>query len=126
MLKNTKAMKKTIVIGASDNPERYSYKATIALQKHNHEVIPVGIRKGKINEIEIITEKNFFSDIDTVTLYVGPQNQAAWEDYIFSLKPKRVIFNPGTENPDFESRLSQKGIEPIEACTLVMLSIGNY
>jgi predicted CoA-binding protein len=118
--------KKTVVIGASDNPERYSYKATIALQKHNHEVIPIGIRKGIINGLEIIMDKPVISDIDTVTLYVGPQNQDAWKEYILSLKPKRVIFNPGTENSEFEKQLLEHSIEPVEACTLVMLSIGNY
>jgi predicted CoA-binding protein len=118
--------KKTVVIGASDNPERYSYKATIALQKHNHEVIPIGIRKGIINGLEIILDKPIVSDVDTVTLYVGPQNQDAWKEYILSLKPKRVIFNPGTENDEFEKQLKEHSIEPVEACTLVMLSIGNY
>ena len=118
--------KKTVVIGASDNPERYSYKATIALQKHNHEVIHIGIRKGIINGLEIIMDKPVISDIDTVTLYVGPQNQDAWKEYILSLKPKRVIFNPGTENSEFEKQLLEHSIEPVEACTLVMLSIGNY
>lgn len=118
--------KKTVVIGASENPERYSYKATIALQKHNHEVIPVGLRLGKINGLEIKTDKPTIENVETVTLYVGPQNQEAWQDYIISLHPKRVIFNPGTENSAFEKMLSEKGIEPVEACTLVMLSIGNY
>jgi predicted CoA-binding protein len=118
--------KKTVVIGASDNTERYSYKATIALQKHNHEVIPIGIRKGNINGIEIILERPIVNDVDTVTLYVGPQNQDSWKEYIINLKPKRVIFNPGTENSEFEKQLIEHSIEPIEACTLVMLSIGNY
>ncbi|MBK7183994.1 MAG: CoA-binding protein [Bacteroidetes bacterium] len=118
--------KKTVVIGASDNPERYAYKATIALQKHNHEVVPIGIRTGIINGLEIILDKPIVPDVDTVTLYVGPQNQDAWKEYILSLKPKRVIFNPGTENPEFEKQLQEHSIEPVEACTLVMLSIGNY
>ena len=118
--------KKTVVIGASDNPERYSYKATISLQNHKHEVIPVGIRAGKINELQIVLNKPVLKNVDTVTLYVGPQNQGAWQDYILSLKPKRVIFNPGTENPKLQLLLSENGIEPVEACTLVLLSIGNY
>ncbi len=118
--------KKTVIIGASDNPERYAYKATIALQKHGYEAIPIGLRSGTINGIEILKEKIAVNDIDTVTLYVGPKNQESWKEYIFSLKPKRVVFNPGTENPEFETELQRKGIETIEACTLVMLSIGNY
>ena len=118
--------KKTVVIGASDKPERYAYKATMALQKHAHEVIPVGLRDGVINGIDIVKGKPDIKDVDTVTLYVGPQNQADWMDYVIGLHPKRVIFNPGTENPEFENLLQKNNIEPIEACTLVMLSIGNY
>lgn len=118
--------KKTVVIGASTKPERYAYKATMALQKHDHEVVPVGIKEGEINGIKILLGKPDLKDIDTVTLYIGPQNQPEWFDYIINLKPKRVIFNPGTENPEFENLLKTNNIEPIEACTLVMLSIGNY
>lgn len=118
--------KKTIVIGASTNPERYAYKAVLALQKHNHEVVPVGLKTGEINGIKIFNDKPSVENVDTVTLYVGPQNQEAWQEYIFSLNPKRIVFNPGTENPEFEKLAQSKGIETIEACTLVMLSIGNY
>ncbi len=118
--------KRTVIIGASDKPVRYAYKATIALQNHGHEAIPVGLRPGQINGIEITKEKLLINNVDTVTLYVGPQNQESWKEYVISLKPKRVIFNPGTENPEFEAELQKKGIETIEACTLVMLSIGNY
>jgi len=119
-------MKKTVVIGASENPDRYAYKATIALQSHRHQVVPVGLKEGEINGIKILKDKPPVEDVDTVTLYVGPQNQPAWYDYILSLKPKRVIFNPGTENEEFEKKLKENKIEPVEACTLVMLSIGNY
>ena len=118
--------KSTVVIGASNNPERYAYKASIALQKHNHTVFPVGIREGKINNLDIITNKDKIDNVDTITMYVGAANQPAWYDYIFSLEPKRIIFNPGAENPELENIASAKGIECIEACTLVMLSIGNY
>lgn len=122
-------MKKTVVIGATDNPERYAYKATIALQNKNHEVVPVGMKDGVINGLKIVnytTSKDVFTGVDTVTLYVGPKNQPAWYDYVLSLKPKRVVFNPGTENPEFEQLLQKNNIETIEACTLVMLSVGNY
>jgi predicted CoA-binding protein len=118
--------KKTVVIGASDNPEKYSYKATIALQKNNHEVIPVGIREGIINGITIITGKPIVTDVDTVTLYVGAKNQPDWFDYVIGLKPKRVVFNPGTENPEFEQLLQKNNIATTEACTLVLLAIGDY
>lgn len=122
-------MKKTVVIGATDNPERYAYKATIALQNKNHEVVPVGMKDGEINGLKIVnytTSKEVFTGVDTVTLYVGPKNQPAWYDYVLSLKPKRVVFNPGTENPEFEQLLQENNIETVEACTLVMLSVGNY
>ena len=119
-------MKKTVVIGASPNPARYSYMATNMLSEKGHEVIPVGIRKGKINSHDIFVDQPVVENIDTVTLYVGPQNQGYWEEYIFSLNPKRIIFNPGTENSDFEKKVREKGIESIRACTLVMLSIGSY
>lgn len=118
--------KTTVIIGASSNEERYSYKATVSLLKHGHKVYPVGIKSGKILDEEIITTKPEIEQVDTVTLYVGPQNQASWKDYIFSLQPKRIIFNPGTENRDFVKEAEAKGIECVEACTLVMLSIGNY
>ncbi len=118
--------KPTVVIGASPNTDRYSYKATVSLQKHQHSVFPIGIRKGEINDLDIITTQPLLENIDTVTLYVGKENQAAWMDYIFSLKPKRIIFNPGTENKEFVELAESKGIEAIEACTLVLLSINQY
>ena len=118
--------KPTVVIGASPNTDRYSYKATVSLQKHQHSVFPIGIRNGEINDLDIITTQPLLENIDTVTLYVGKENQAAWMDYIFSLKPKRIIFNPGTENKEFVKLAESKGIEAIEACTLVLLSISQY
>ena len=118
--------KKTVVIGASDNPARYAYLATQSLHRHQHEVIPVGLREGEISGIKILKGQPAIDNVDTVTLYVGPQHQPFWQDYILSLKPKRVIFNPGTENPGFEARLQKENIEPVEACTLFLLSIGTY
>ena len=118
--------KKTVIIGASTDKSRYSYKAVIALQNNKHEAIPVGIKSGEINGSKIITEKNSILGVDTVTMYVGPQNQPFWYDYILSLNPKRVIFNPGAENPAFEEMLVNKGIEVEQACTLVLLSTGQY
>lgn len=118
--------KHTVVIGASPNPDRYSYKATVSLLNYGHKVYPIGLRSGSINSVSIITERPEIQNVDTVTMYVGPQNQLGWEDYILSLNPKRIIFNPGTENPEFKAKAEALGIECIEACTLVMLSIGNY
>ncbi len=122
MLKN----KTTVVIGASPNTDRYSYKATFSLLKHGYTVYPVGLRNGKIHGLDIITDKPEIKDVDTVTLYVGPAHQDAWIDYILSLKPKRIIFNLGAENAAFESLAESKGIETLHACTLVMLAINEY
>lgn len=119
-------MKKTLIIGASDNSERYAYKAAEKLLKYGHEIELEGIRKGIVFGKEISVDKITYSNIDTITLYVGPKNQLSWYDYILSINPKRIIFNPGTENPELVQLTENKGIECIEACTLVMLSIGNY
>jgi hypothetical protein len=118
--------KNTLLIGASENPERYSYKAIVSLKKHEHPVTALGIKEGAIGETKFITNKPQLTNIDTVTLYINPKNQIEWMDYILSLNPKRIIFNPGTENLEFNKIASAKGIDCVEACTLVMLSIGNY
>lgn len=118
--------KPTVVIGASPNVDRYSYKATVSLQNHQHTVYPIGIKKGFINGLEIINTKPELLDIDTITLYIGPENQPQWYDYIVSLKPKRIIFNPGTENSELIAIAQTNGIETEIACTLVLLSINNY
>jgi predicted CoA-binding protein len=118
--------KKTVVIGASGNPERYAYRATVQLNKHGHPVIPVGLRDDLIADIKVLKGFPPVKDVDTVTLYVGPANQPYWYDYILELKPKRIIFNPGTENPELEQMARNKGIEVQEACTLVLLSLGDY
>lgn len=118
--------KPTAIIGASSNPERSAYLATQRLKKHGHTVFPVGIKEGEIEGEKVLTDRPQLKDIHTVTLYVGPANQPTWIDYIYSLHPKRIIFNPGTENPDFYKAASEKGIECIEACTLVMLSVDAF
>lgn len=117
---------KTLVTGASTNPERYSYKAIHALRSHGHEVVAHGLKSGTVSDVQIETEWNPKWDVDTVTLYLGPKNQEAFYQSIIDLKPRRVIFNPGTENPVFENLLTQNGIYCEIACTLVLLSIGNY
>lgn len=119
-------MKKTLVIGASENPERYSNKAIRALLTHHHEVVALGLKKGSVQNVEFHTEKEAFKNIDTVTLYVGPRNQPEYYDYIIELKPRRVIFNPGTENPEFISKLKSAGIYPETACTLILLATDQY
>lgn len=118
--------KKTLVIGASDKPERYSYLAINRLVANHHPVIAIGQRAGTVKNIPIIQGMPPLDNIDTVTLYLNPFNQKPYYDYIISLKPKRIIFNPGTENEDLELLAKQHGIEAIEACTLVLLSTGQY
>jgi predicted CoA-binding protein len=119
-------MKKTLVIGASENPDRYSNRAIRALVAHQHEVVAIGLRKGQVQGVSFDAEKKAFDKIDTVTLYVGPQNQPEYYQYILSLKPQRVIFNPGTENPEFINLLITAGIHTEIACTLVLLSTSQY
>lgn len=119
-------MKKTVVLGASPNPDRYSYEATLRLRAAHHEVIPIGMRGGKIDGVDIITDRPLIDAVDTVTLYIGPQNQHEWESYILALKPRRVIFNPGTVNTELIDTLTKAGIETEVACTLVLLSLNAY
>lgn len=119
--------KRTAVIGASPNEHRYSYRAVQMLKSRGHDVLALGNRKGEIGNQEIVTDwPKLVEDLDTVTLYVGPQHQPPLYDYIFELKPKRIIFNPGTENNELVELAREKGIETEYACTLVMLSVGNY
>ena len=118
--------KKTLVLGASENPERYSNKAIHRLREHKHPVVAIGNRAGKVEDVDIIKEHPDMNDIDTVTLYLNPDNQKAYYDYILSLKPKRIIFNPGTENDELELKAKQAGIKVQEACTLVLLGTGQY
>lgn len=118
--------KTTLIIGASVNVERYSYKAILSLTYHKHPIIAFGQRKGEVNGVNIETDWNPNWHVDTVTLYINPQIQKDYYDKIIQLSPKRVIFNPGTENYEFQTRLVEKGIKFENACTLVLLSIGNY
>lgn len=119
-------MKKTLVIGASENPERYSNKAIHSLLHHGHEVVAIGLKPGAVEVVRFDAEKKAYKDVDTVTLYVGPKNQPEYYDYIIGLKPRRVIFNPGTENPEFIEKLKAAGIHPEVACSLVLLSTGQF
>lgn len=118
--------KPTVVLGASTNPERYSYIAAHRLMGHGHPIWPVGVKKGSINGVEIINEPSIISGVDTITLYLNPTHQENWQSFIMGCQPKRVIFNPGTENPSFAKELQDLGIEATEACTLVLLSTDQY
>lgn len=120
--------KKTVIIGATTNPSRYAYLAAGMLTEYKHEIVPIGLKKGEVygKQILLINERPFVKDVDTVTLYIGPQHQPEHYDYILSLKPKRVIFNPGTENEEFEKLLTEAGSETLQTCTLVMLRSYQY
>ena len=118
--------KKTLVLGASANPARYSYLAINRLKNNRHPVVAIGKRKGMVDGIPIETEKINMEDIDTITLYLNPANQKEYYDYIIALHPNRIIFNPGTENDELANLAVKNNIIPVEACTLVMLSTGQY
>lgn len=118
--------KTTLVIGASLKPERYSNIAIKRLRRYNHEVKAFGLKTGVVEDVSIDTELMPYKEIDTVTLYLNPQRQKPYYDYIIGLSPKRIIFNPGTENPEFYNILEQHNIDYEVACTLVLLSTEQY
>ena len=119
-------MKKTLVLGASPNPIRFSHKAVKSLVRHGHDVIPIGIRNGDIMWQKIIIGKPNVKDIDTVTLYLNPENQKDYYKYIIQLAPKRIIFNPGSENQELIELAMKNNIEVSIACTLIMLNTNKY
>ncbi len=118
--------KKTLVLGASANPSRYSYMAINALTRREHPVVAVGLKEAEVAGVKIQTKQVPFTNVDTVTLYLNPQRQKEYYNYILGLEPKRVIFNPGTENPEFYQLLRANGVEVEVACTLILLSSGQY
>ena len=120
-------LKKTLVLGASPNPSRFSYKAVVYLQQSGHPVVAAGKRAGSIGNTIIRTDSPAEPDIDTVSLYLSPENQKAEYEYILkNIRPNRIIFNPGTENPEFISLAQKAGIETVQDCTLIMLSRGTF
>jgi len=118
--------KKTLVLGASANPNRYSYLAVHKLREHHHPVLAIGKKNAFVADVPVQTIIPEISDLDTVTLYLNPENQKNYYDYILSLHPRRVIFNPGAENPEFEKILTDHHIQTLEACSLVLLGTGQY
>ena len=119
-------MKKVVVIGASSNEERYSNKAIKLLRAYSYEVVGVGLKSGFVGDVEIKTGLPMIENTDTVTIYVGQKNQPIFYEYILQLKPQRVIFNPGAENEELENILSENNIAFEEACTMVMLTTGQF
>jgi uncharacterized protein len=119
-------MKKTVVLGATPDTSRFAYKAANMLVNYGHEMVPVGIKKGEVAGQKILNGQPDIEHVDTVALYVGPRNQTDLYEYILRLKPKRIIFNPGTENDELISLAKRNNIEPVLGCTLVMLSVGTY
>lgn len=120
------ATKKTLVVGATDNPERYAHKAAVRLLSAGHPVELLGTKTGQVAGHPIQNGQPALKDIDTVTLYVGTRNQPPLYDYLLGLQPKRIIFNPGTENLDLAQMAAAQGIETVEGCTLVMLATGGF
>ena len=118
--------KRTMVIGASLKSWRYSHMAIHALRKHGHEVVAIGLREGVVADVPVIKDHPDLTDIHTVSMYVGKERQAGYFDYLLSIRPQRVIFNPGAENDDLEGILKNRGIEVLTACTLVMLSTNQF
>ncbi|WP_029331609.1 CoA-binding protein [Gillisia marina] len=118
--------KKTLVLGASLNPARYSNLAIERLVRKNIATEAVGLKEGTVNGVTINSEMIDFEGIDTITLYLNAKRQEAFYDYIIDLQPKRVIFNPGTENPVLYDLLRKNNIDFQNACTLVMLSTNHY
>lgn len=119
-------MKNTLIIGATPNPARYAYRAAQMLKSKGYDIINVGIKSGEVAGVTIEQPGTIHSDVHTITLYIGPDLQEGYFDYILKTNPKRVIFNPGTENNRLEELLRENGIEPVEACTLVLLATGQY
>jgi hypothetical protein len=118
--------KKTLVLGASANPARYSFLAINRLREHNHPVIAIGRTTTTVADVPVQARTSPIPDLDTVTVYLNTENQKNYYDYIIEQHPHRVIFNPGAENPEFEKMLEDKGIKTLEACTLVLLGTGQY
>jgi len=117
---------KTLVIGASENTDRYSNMAIRELRKYGHNVVAVGIKKGQVADVFIETEIPSINDIHTISIYLNPERQQSFYNQLLQLKPNRIIFNPGTENATFEQLAKDAGVDVLEACTLVMLRTGQY
>jgi predicted CoA-binding protein len=119
-------MGKMLVLGATENPDRYGFKAVKALLRNDYEVVPVGFRSGFIKDVEILTGMPAVEDVDTILIYMGARKQLEFYDYIQDLKPRRVIFNPGAENPELQEILKEKGIKVVKDCALIMINTDSF
>ncbi len=117
---------KVFIIGASHNPERYSYKAAQLLLEHGHDIVPLALKESSGGPYPILKDPSATDQAEVITLYVGPKNQTDWIPKILNWRPRKVIFNPGTENPEFQNQLTAAGIDWEEACTLVLLQTGQW
>lgn len=118
--------KKTLILGATNNPGRYAYLAAHRLTAAGHPIVNIGIKRGEVAGEPIQPSGDALTDVHTITLYIGPQRQPGYYDYIIATNPQRIIFNPGTENPELMALAKQHGIDTLQACTLVLLSTGQY
>lgn len=120
--------KKTVIVGSTPKPYVYAHQAATMLRERGIPFVPLGIQHGEVlgKEILNVHDKPEISDVHTLSLYINPTRQRDWYEYLLSLRPKRIIFNPGTENPEFKKLAEEQGVECLEACTLVMLSVGNF
>lgn len=123
-----KSNKKTLIAGATTDPSRYAFTAATFLNRMKFPFVPIGIKKGNVlgEDILPLREKPEIDDIHTITMYMNQDHQREWEDYFLSLKPQRIIFNPGAQNPSFFKKAEALGIDCLNACTLVMISTGQY
>ena len=124
--KETDKKGKTLVLGAAENPDRYSCKAVKALLRNDYEVVPVGFRSGSIKDTVILTGMPQIEDVDTILIYMGAKKQPDFYDYILNLNPRRVVFNPGAENPELQDILKEKGVEIVNDCALIMINTDCY
>lgn len=118
--------KKTLILGATPNTQRVAYDAAQRLSHQGHPIVPVGIKRGEVCGQVIQNDRTLHSEVDTLTLYIGSRHQPEWYDFILQTAPKRIIFNPGTENPELVAKAKAAGIETENACTLVLLATGSY
>ncbi len=124
--RKSKKIGKMLVLGATENPDRFSCKAVKSLDRNGYDVVAVGFRSGYIKDIEILTGTPDIENVDTVLLYIGKNKQQEYYDYLIRLKPRRVIFNPGAENPELQAILHEKGIDAVNDCALIMINTDSF